>query len=488
MPVRLNPGVGGAEAATENIGGHEYQGVKFYFGAPLTATPITSVTPLPVTIGLPPAAVLGDNLGNPTTSLLGSCTLVWDGSAWDRAPGNSATGLRVNLGGDTITVAGTLGVSGLTPGTGAANLGKAQNSPHAVGDVGALLLAIRRDTPGPGTSTDGGYIGLQTDAQGNLRVNVMAGGGGGGPGGGTAAVDDSAFTIGVTSETPVGGVYLTTRDLVDAGDTGAFAMTQRRALYVTLETPGGDSAMDETNDALRVHMVASSILPGTTAQDLGKAQNSAYATGHVGIMQLAVRRDTPSTFAGTDGSYGPLSLDAGGNLRVAASSGVAHGATDTENPSLLGLRAANMGAAPTAVAAGARTLWYANRSGVPFVLGGHPATFTEAATTTTAGTNVAFLAGVAGSRYVVTRASVIASAGMTATGVPFTCGFGATTTPTSTGVVIAHPGMNGGDGVTVGDGSGILGIGGSGEPIRYTVGAPTGGSVQVLLSGFILPG
>lgn len=89
---------------------------------------------------------------------------------------------------------------------------------------------------------------------GSLNVTIVAGAGSGG----TALVDDAAFTVGTTSVTPVAGTYRSTRDSVDDNDAGALAMTAKRGLYTTIETPAGDSAMDEANDALRVNIVAGS--------------------------------------------------------------------------------------------------------------------------------------------------------------------------------------------------------------------------------------
>jgi hypothetical protein len=43
-------------------------------------------------------ALLSDNFANPTTTGVGAFTLLWDGAAWDRAPGSAADGLLVNLG------------------------------------------------------------------------------------------------------------------------------------------------------------------------------------------------------------------------------------------------------------------------------------------------------------------------------------------------------------------------------------------------------
>lgn len=88
-----------------------------------------------------------------------------------------------------------------------------------------------------------------------LPVNIVSGGGSGG----TSIQDDTTFTFGTTVLTPVGGVYHSTRDAVDVGETGAFAMTPKRAAYVTLETPLADSAMDDTDDAVRVVFPSESI-------------------------------------------------------------------------------------------------------------------------------------------------------------------------------------------------------------------------------------
>lgn len=59
-----------------------------------------------------------------------------------------------------------------------------------------------------------------------------------------------------------------------------------------------------------------SIVPGTAATNLGKAEDAAHTTGDVGVMALAVRQDTAAVLAGTTGDYIPLSVDANGYLRV----------------------------------------------------------------------------------------------------------------------------------------------------------------------------
>ncbi|HVR65135.1 MAG TPA: hypothetical protein VMT98_00735, partial [Verrucomicrobiae bacterium] len=58
----------------------------------------------------------------------------------------------------------------VTPGTAAANLGKAEDAPHASGDVGVMMLGIRSDTAATPVSADGDYHPLIFDGGGFLRV------------------------------------------------------------------------------------------------------------------------------------------------------------------------------------------------------------------------------------------------------------------------------------------------------------------------------
>ncbi len=54
-----------------------------------------------------------------------------------------------------------------------------------------------------------------------------------------------------------------------------------------------------------------SIIPGVAATNLGKAEDAAHSSGDVGVMLLAVRKDTAAAL-GADGDYVPLESDANG--------------------------------------------------------------------------------------------------------------------------------------------------------------------------------
>ena len=175
---------------------------------------------------------------------------------------------------------------------------------------------------------------------------------------------------------------------------------------------------------------------------------------------------------------------------ASVSGDVAHDTADAGEPVKVGFKAIAHGANPTAVTADDRTNWYANRHGVPWVIGGHPNVVTATYLTTGAQTDDNVLAAIAaGNKYVITRVT-IALAVATTVAVGVRLGFGASVVPALpasaadavAGILVYHPGMNPGSGIQMGDGSGILGIGGDGEELRITCDAPTSGTLVISVS------
>jgi hypothetical protein len=161
--------------------------------------------------------------------------------------------------------------------------------------------------------------------------------------------------------------------------------------------------------------------------------------------------------------------------------GVAHDGVDAGPPVKVGMRAVAHGTTPTAVAAADRTDWYANRAGIPFVMGGHPNIQSAEYFASTAATDDNILPAIsAGTIYVITCITVACSAA-NATTPSVRIGFGTTTVPAqgtnqadAVGkVVLSHPGIPAGSGIVKGNGSGIVGIGGDGEELRITCTTPT---------------
>jgi hypothetical protein len=164
---------------------------------------------------------------------------------------------------------------------------------------------------------------------------------------------------------------------------------------------------------------------------------------------------------------------------------VAHDGVDSGNPVKVGMKAISHGANPTTVATNDVTDWYANRAGVPWVIGGHPNIVTVRANYTSAQTNTAIITVGAGVAIVVTRCSAVI-ANSCIVDVSVRIGLGTSTTPTTTGVILSHPGIAPGSGVIEGNGSGTLGAGASNDDLRITSTVPTGGSLDVVVSYYTI--
>lgn len=83
--------------------------------------------------------------------------------------------------------------------------------------------------------------------------------------------------------------------------------TGRKAATASLPTVAA------TEDKAVMDAQAASLV---TVAALSKAEDAAHTTGDPGIQALAVRKDTATALAGTDGDYTPLITDANGRLHV----------------------------------------------------------------------------------------------------------------------------------------------------------------------------
>lgn len=116
---------------------------------------------------LPAAAALTDNFANPTAPAVGAFAMWWDGATWDRAPGTAADGLTVNLGANNdVTVTGTVTVDSELPA--AAALADDTANPTVPG-VGAFLMGF--------DSGNTNWNRVEVDDAGHLQVDVLTGGG-----------------------------------------------------------------------------------------------------------------------------------------------------------------------------------------------------------------------------------------------------------------------------------------------------------------------
>jgi hypothetical protein len=285
-----------------------------------------------------------------------------------------------------------------------------------------------------------------------------------------------------------------------AGTVTANAGTNLNTSALALESGGNldTIAGDTTSIDGKITACNTGAIAGTVTANAGTNLNTSALALESGGNLDTISGDTTSidgkiTACNTGAVTISAALPAGSNnigdvdvLTLPGVAGdVAHDSADSGNPLKWGAKSIAHGANPSAVAANDRTDIYANRHGIPWVIGGHPNVLTLRANYTTAQSDTAIASVGGGNKIVVTRLSVTVD---NACSVDVQCriGFAAATTPTTTGVVLSHPGIAAGSGVVEGNGSGILGIGADGEDLRITSEVPTGGSIDVVVSYYTI--
>ncbi len=220
---------------------------------------------------------------------------------------------------------GDVDVLSVIPGVGPTNLGKAEDAAHVTADTGVMLLAVRRDADTAMVDADNDYTPLQTDVNGRLKVETQ------GSGGGTSEVDSAVFAPTTDSYTPIGGIFddVTPSDLTE-NDGGVVRMSAVREMYMNIRDGAGGERSANVTAANELNVILGSntgvdigdvdvlsVIPGTAATNLGKAEDVAHATGDTGVAIWGVRNDAnATTFSDTDLDYTPLAVDAQGNLQV----------------------------------------------------------------------------------------------------------------------------------------------------------------------------
>lgn len=155
----------------------------------------------------------------------------------------------------------------------------AEDSAATSGDTGAFMLLVRQDTLAASTSADGDYGAFKSNSLGELYVTDTSG-------------NASLSTI-VTNTGSIDTKLTTTNSTLATIDTSLNAIEADTATLVV------------SNAAILSEL-----------QALSHAEDAVHTSGDLGIMSLAVRNDAGTALA-ADGDYIPLSTDASGNLRVA---------------------------------------------------------------------------------------------------------------------------------------------------------------------------
>ena len=225
----------------------------------------------------------------------------------------------------------------------------AEDAAHTSADTGNFILGVRNDTLAALGGTDGDYVPFQMNSSGALFVDIA-------DGGQLDTIIDTLETTLTAIETDAAAieVLLTAANVdhaaneallttIDA-DTGAIktavelidnaidgSQMQVDVVAISAQSDGtyiGDIKFGESlpagsaaigklaaNSGVDIGDVdVTSIVPGTGATNLGKAEDAAHSSGDVGVMPLAVRNDDIAALGGADGDYAPLQVNAAGSL------------------------------------------------------------------------------------------------------------------------------------------------------------------------------
>ena len=158
----------------------------------------------------------------------------------------------------------------------------------------------------------------------NVTLNAMTGGA-------TVAADE--VTDGTLGTVKVQYVKLmdgtldgTTKAAIDS----SFGLRVDVARTVNVALAAGTNAIGKlaANSGVDIGDVdVTSVVPGTAATSLGKADDAVHAASDVGVMALSVRNDAAAaTLVSADGDYSPIAVDLKGRLHmVERGATIAHG-------------------------------------------------------------------------------------------------------------------------------------------------------------------
>lgn len=113
------------------------------------------------------------------------------------------------------------------------------------------------------------------------------------------SLSDGSYTTTVSSP----GLYEVPCAAYNSLSVNASSWTSGSANVAVLASAGAGSSI-------------SAVIPGTQSTSLGKAEDSAHASGDTGVMGLGVRNDTRGSLCGTDLDYAPHQLNSSGDVRV----------------------------------------------------------------------------------------------------------------------------------------------------------------------------
>lgn len=218
----------------------------------------------------------------------------------------NTSALALESGGNLATLAGAI---------------RAEDAASADGHTGHPVLAVRKATPANTSGADGDYEFLQMSA-GRLWAS---------------ATIDAALPAGNNN---IGDVDIASLPALAAGTNNIGDVD---VLTVPADPFGvnADAASATGSISAKLRFIAAtgipitSVVPGTGATNLGKAEDAAHTTGDVGVMALGVRAAAPTERSAgpTDGDYEPFATNEVGAVWVSVTPSANGGATTLNSTS-----------------------------------------------------------------------------------------------------------------------------------------------------------
>ena len=347
-------------------------------------------------------------------------------------------------------------------------------------DIDAKDLALTTRSIIAGETPGGTFTNVQVSAGGNFKVDVED------VGGNSIDVGSGVDGTGTQRVALVTDVGLPTGSNIIGALTAnqSINTVQLGGVAISLDTGARDTGTQRVTVATDdLVPISAASLPLPTGASTLAAQ---LPDGHNVTVDNASLAVTDAITGGWDNAASD---------GASVSGDTAHDTADAGEPVKLGNKAIDLGADPTEVAALDRTDWYANRAGIPFVLGGHMNIITREWRADGAFTDDDICEAVDASHKLVVTCIAIMVDAAASTDPDVRVGFGTANVPSEpasgasvAGIVTSHSAIAAGSGVVIGDGSGIVGIGALNEELRATVTTPTVGSIRIVTKYFLIAG
>ena len=264
-----------------------------------TDTIASDTTSIQTAVELIDDTVYTDGSGTPSKGL---AVMGTDGTNPQILSTNASGHLNIADGGNSITVDGTVAVSGTVTVDGSASTQPISASSLPL-PTGASTLSEQQ--------TQTTHLATIAGDTTNIENSVQL-------------IDDTVATT--ASPIPSKGLVVSGTDGTNArvlktDTSGELQVDVLTLPNVTIGSalPAGTNGIGKltANSGVDIGDVdVTSVVPGTTATSLGKAEDAPHSTGDTGVMALAVRKDTAAASSGTTGDYEPLSTDATGRLWI----------------------------------------------------------------------------------------------------------------------------------------------------------------------------